>query len=80
MKTRRENTPQEKKTRLAPTQLRGQMTRFLGRVEDEGFEKRLHATVKGMTDEERKELASKAAARRAFVERLSWVARGKEEG
>ena len=80
VKTLRENTPQEKQTRLAPAQLRGQVTRFLGRVEDEGFEKRLHATVKGMTDEERKELAAQAAALRAFAERLSRVARGKEVG
>lgn len=78
VKSLREEAERPGKLRLTSAQVQGQVARFLGRVDDAAYEKRLHATVKRMSDEDRKALAGQAAALRAFAERLSRLARGRE--
>ncbi len=66
------------KVRLTPAQAQAHVGRFLGRVGDAGYEKRLLSAVKAMDAEQRKALVEQAAALRAFAARLSRMAKDGE--
>ena len=78
VKSLREQSGGSQKARLTPAQAQAHVGRFLGRVNEAAYEKRLHAAVRAMNDVQRRAFVEQATALRAFAQRLSRIARGTE--
>ena len=78
VKSLREKSGGSQKARLTPAQAQAHVGRFLGRVNEAAYEKRLHAAVRAMNDVQRRAFVEQATALRAFAQRLSRMARGTE--
>jgi hypothetical protein len=78
VKTLREKAGSGRQTRLTPERAQADVSRFLGRVTDAGYEQKLSRAVKKMDADQRKALAVQAAELRAFATRLGALARAGE--
>jgi Arc/MetJ family transcription regulator len=75
VKTLRESAGSGPETRLTPERAHADVSRFLSRVTDAGYEQKLSRAVKKMDAGQRKALAGQAAELRAFATRLAKLAR-----